>query len=83
MIIIDLRPYENDPPTEPILDIVKKHFNAIKGATQIIYEVPDEIWISYKQKYLYFPLDECIHHISTKRNIPLVIKDSLAKEWTI
>ena len=77
MIVIDLRHYEKDNPNKDLLKVVAKDFDAIRGATQEIYDLPDEIWVTYGQKLKYFPEDETIFNISHKYIMPIKIKDPL------
>lgn len=46
MIIIDIRPYGLDPN---LLNLVKQHYNHIRGTSQVIYTLPDEIWATPDQ----------------------------------
>lgn len=53
MTIIDLRPLDGQKIAKDLDDIIIDSFKTIRGATKIIYEVPDEIWVTPEQKPYY------------------------------
>jgi hypothetical protein len=53
MTIIDLRPLDGKKIAKDLDDIIIDSYKTIRGATKIIYEVPDEIWVTPNQKPYY------------------------------
>ena len=49
MTIIDLRPYEKEPGSKDLPGLILDHYRTIRGVTQIIYDIPDEIWVTEAQ----------------------------------
>ena len=49
MTIIDLRPYEKNPGPKGLAGLIIDHYKTIRGVTQIIYDLPDEIWVTHSQ----------------------------------
>ena len=70
MTIIDLRPYAKKPPTKSLKEVLDDHIKEVRGVTKIIYDLPDEIWITKSQNYNYF-----WGSIIEEYNIKVVIKD--------
>ncbi len=54
MTIIDLRPYDKQPSRKPLEDLLAEHFKQIRGSSKIIYELPDEVWITECQNATHF-----------------------------
>ena len=73
MTIIDLRPYENEPHTKGLAGLILDHYRTIRGATQIIYDVPDEIWVTDSQSKQF---DDSVEFIDGTV-IPIVVKPAL------
>ena len=71
MTIIDLRPYENEPHTKGLAGLILDHYRTIRGATQIIYDVPDEIWVTEAQSKQFDEGVEIDGHY-----IPIVVLDN-------
>ncbi len=70
MTIIDLRPYENEPHTKGLAGLIIDHYRTIRGATQVIYDIPDEIWVTEIQATQFDKTVEFIDGIV----IPVVVK---------
>lgn len=70
MIVIDLRPYEKEKTGKTLQDIASEHIAQVKGFTQVIVELPDEIWITKNQKADGFPLEWTVD----KHIIPVYVK---------
>lgn len=80
MTIIDLRPYEKQPPTRPLAGILIDCCTDIRGVSKITYEVPDEIWVTKTQatQFEYLSVDMVTFNIDgTQIPVSVKIKDEL------
>ena len=74
MTIIDLRPYANKPQNSNLVFHLINHHKEIRGITKVIYEVPDEIWVTKEQAKQF---DATVTFIDGNIEIPIVVKDEL------
>ncbi len=76
MTIIDLRPYEKQPGSKSLAGIIIDCFREIRGATKIIYETPDQVWVTKTQATQF---GKTVTFIDGNIEIPVVVKDELTR----